>query len=474
MQKKLFSGLFLVILLNVLVKPFYIFGIDAQVQNQVSTEDYGLYFTLLNLSFLFNVVLDVGINNYNTRNIAQHPQLLSRYLGSIISLRSLLGLIYLVITLSVGFTLGFSEFAIHLLFLLAINQFFAGFIFYFRSNFAGMHLFKTDAIFSVLDRLILIGCCLILLYSSVFETEITISYFVYAQTFAYALSALIAFMYTLYLKPTRLKVNRLLSFAILKQSAPYALLILLMMLYNRTDVIMIDLLLEEGKTQAGVYAQGFRLLDAVTIFALLFAGVLLPSFSRLIKQKESVESVLKTAAQLLISVSLLVACLGFVYSKEIMELIYVKDTALSWRSFQWIIFSFLPISITYIFGTLLTANGSLKVLNYMAFGGLLLNLFLNFFMIPVLQSEGAALATFLTQIITAIAQLFLAVSIFKLSINFKVILKLTLLFILLFFGIQFLKTELSLLFGTAITVVFFLFYLLLSKMIDLRKIKSLF
>lgn len=474
MKKKFFSGLFLVILLNVLVKPFYIFGIDAQIQNQVSTEDYGLYFTLLNLTFLFNIVLDIGINNFNTKNIAQHPQVLSRYLGSIVGLRIFLGLIYLSITLGFGLILDFNSFAIHLLFLLALNQFFAGFIFYFRSNFTGMHLFKTDAIFSVLDRLLLIGFCLVLLYTNWFGRVIKIEEFVYAQTLAYGVAAILALFYTLRLKPAKLKIKKLFSYAILKQSAPYALLILLMMLYSRTDVIMMEVLLEDGKKQAGIYAQGFRLLDAVNIFALLFAGILLPIFAKLINQKESITAILKTAAQLLISIAILVGFTGFMLSQELMDLIYLKDTQSSSQSFQWIIVTFIPIATTYIFGTLLTANGSLKQLNYMAFGGLILNLILNYILIPLFKSEGAAFATLITQTITAVAQIFIAIKLFKLKVNLKVVFKLLLFAILTIALLFFLKPFIDLISMLLIIAFFSLIYFIAFKIINIKEIKSYF
>ena len=38
MQKKFISNLALMVLLNLLVKPIAIFGIDAAVQNRVATE----------------------------------------------------------------------------------------------------------------------------------------------------------------------------------------------------------------------------------------------------------------------------------------------------------------------------------------------------------------------------------------------------------------------------------------------------
>ena len=106
MQKKFFGSLILIVLLNVLIKPFYIFAIDAQVQNTVGSEAYGVYFSLLNFSFLFNIMLDIGITNYNTKNIAQHPNTVSKYIGRILGLRMLLALIYLFLTLGSALILG--------------------------------------------------------------------------------------------------------------------------------------------------------------------------------------------------------------------------------------------------------------------------------------------------------------------------------------------------------------------------------
>jgi O-antigen/teichoic acid export membrane protein len=49
---------------------------------------------------------------------------------------------------------------------------------------------------------------------------------------------------------------------ILKKSYPYALLILLMMMYSKMDTLMIERLHVDGLKQVGIYAQAYRLLDA--------------------------------------------------------------------------------------------------------------------------------------------------------------------------------------------------------------------
>jgi hypothetical protein len=66
MQKKFLTNLAFLLLLNFLIKPFYIFGIDRTVQNVVGATDYGLYYGLVNFTFLFNIIMDLGISKLNS------------------------------------------------------------------------------------------------------------------------------------------------------------------------------------------------------------------------------------------------------------------------------------------------------------------------------------------------------------------------------------------------------------------------
>jgi len=107
MQKKFITNLALLLFVNLLVKPLWIFGIDRQVQNTVGPEEYGLYFFLFNFSFLFYIFLDLGITNFNTRNIAQNNQLLNKHLSGISILKLLLGVLYGVVMIVFGIVWGY-------------------------------------------------------------------------------------------------------------------------------------------------------------------------------------------------------------------------------------------------------------------------------------------------------------------------------------------------------------------------------
>ena len=405
MQRKFITNLFFLLFLNLLIKPVWIFGIDRHVQNTLGSERYGEYFILFNFSLLLNILLDLGITNFNNRNISQHRHLLNKHLGGIVSLKFLLGLLYAGITLLAALFLNYSTERVELLMLLTINQFLVSFILYLRSNLAGLHQFRTDSILSIVDRLLMIIFCLILLNEEILGISFNLRYFVLAQTLAYALTALIAFaVLNRQTSVLNFRPNPIFMLVILRKSMPYAFLILLMFFYNRMDSVMLDLLLENGELESGIYAQGYRILDAANMIGFLTAGLLLPLFSRAFKQDERIDELTRTALGFLLSISTAVAILCWLFGEEIIHLLYTEGSSYSASVFSVLILSFIPVSMTYLFGTMLTAAGKLRWLNRMAAAGLILNLVLNLIFIPKYGALGSAVTTLITQFTTAVLQ----------------------------------------------------------------------
>ena len=420
MQRHFFSNLFLNLCLNLLIKPLAIFAIDATVQNRVGQEEYGLYFTLLNLTVIFNIFLDFGINNYTTKTIAQNPQQTSNYFGTLMSFRLVLFLLYVFIIFSLAILLGYQWREFYLLLFLVFNQLLIFSIAFFRSHFAGLHLFKTDAIISVLDRALLIifaGAFLFVLNGD----SKNIEWFIYTQTLCYFITVLIAaFLLRNKISGPFLYWNFRSSLSIVKQSIPYALLILLMLLYNRIDAVILERLHSNGRVEVGFYAQGYRLLDAVYMFGMIFAGLLFPMFSRLLKESiKEVILLLKTAGNLLIGGSIVVVAITTFNAEWLLSLIYINVEQSAVFSFCILMICFIPISMNFIFGTLLTANGSLKTLNIISFLGVLLNVTINTLLVPDLGAKGAAISALITQSFVCVIQFYYAYRIikFKISIN---------------------------------------------------------
>ncbi len=433
MKRKFITNLILLVFLNLLIKPFWIFGIDRTVQNMVGDESYGLYFALFNFSMILNILLDIGITNYNNCNIAKHNFLLSKHLANIVGLKLILAVVYTVFSLTIAFIIGYSKIQFHILFFLILNQFMISLTLYLRSNISALHLFRTDSLLSVLDRFLMIIICSIFLFTNILKGKFDIRWFVYSQTIAYLLTVIITFIIVLH-KSGRIKLQFHKKFILvfLRKSYPYALLILLMSLYNRIDSVMLERMLPEpiGKEQAGIYAQAFRLLDAVAMFGALVGGLLLPIFARMIKQKDPVGQMVKLSFSLLIVPAIIISVACALYNSEIMTLLYKSNTRQSSELLGVLMIGFIGIASSYIFGTLLTANGSMKALNIMALCGVILNLTLNLILIPEYQAYGSAFASVTTQLFTGISQFFIAMHILKLKPGLKYIVKITI-FILL-------------------------------------------
>ena len=188
MKKRFITNLALLVFLNLLIKPFWFFGIEVGVQNQVGEEIYGFYFSLFNFAFILNILLDLGINNFNNRAIARDHHLLQDHLAAIIPLKLFLSLIYAGIVLIAGKLVGYSPEQFKMLWILVGNQFLASFILYFRTNISGLQFYRTDSLLSVMDRSLMILFTGLLLWGNFTSEPFKIEWFVYAQTASYSLT----------------------------------------------------------------------------------------------------------------------------------------------------------------------------------------------------------------------------------------------------------------------------------------------
>lgn len=434
MNSRFLKNIIFLLFINLLVKPFWILGVDRTVQNLVGDASYGTYLAIFNFSYLFYIILDIGLTNFNSKNIAQNNQLLSKYFVGISQAKIFLSIGYFIIIFLIGLMIGYNGEQLKLLGIVGLNQVLLSFILYVRSNIAALLLFKTDSILSVLDRVLMILICSFLLWSGIFpQSNFSIYWFVYSQTISYIITLIIAIF--IVLKHTGklvIKFNLPFILMIIKKSLPYALLVLLMSFYNRLEPVLIERILPKdiSATQAGIFAKAYRLFDAGNNISYLFSVILLPLFASVIKKGEDLQSLVKQSFSLMLTMTCLISIACIFYSQNIMELLYPRsENELldlynirineSSKILQILMGSFVSISITYIFGTLLTANGNLRQLNFVAAIGVIINVALNFIFIPKFKAQGAAFTSLCVQFSTCFIQFFIAKKTFGFKLGTK-------------------------------------------------------
>ncbi|HHB78278.1 MAG TPA: hypothetical protein ENK85_03470 [Saprospiraceae bacterium] len=396
MKREFLINVVLVIGLNVLVKVFFIFGIDRGVQNLVGPAAYGAYFAILNLAYLFQIINDFGIQNFNNKHIAQHRQLLPKYLPNILVFKAILGIIFMMIFLFFGWVLGYWALSKSVLIAIGLNQILVALIYYLRSNVSALGFYRLDSVFSVLDKFLMIIIIGTLLWTPSFRTNFTMEWFAWGQFISLFLTTLIG-LFFLYrkVKIPRIRLNLPFLLVIIKESGPYALLGLLMAIYSRIDSVMLSQLVSEHET--GIYASAFRLMDAGTMVGLLISAFLLPMFVRQIKMREPTEDLAQLVIKMMWVVGVTAAIPVIIFREPIMKMLYTEGDAYSANVLGLLMLALLALMWSSVNGVLLLAAGAIRQLNKMYFWAVLLNLGLNAFIIPTHGAVGAAFVAAITQ-----------------------------------------------------------------------------
>lgn len=413
------------VFVNLLIKPFWVFGIDRTVQNKLGEHEYGLYFAIFNFTYLFQILLDFGFQNYNNREVAAENNRINELLPSILIFKTLLFIIYLVLCVVIAYPLGYLSKPF--IWIILCNQILLSFNIYLRSNVSAHQHFITDALLSVLDKLLMILFCAVLIWGNLSSFQLTIYNFALAQMAAYIITFIVCLFFAFRLA-TKLVINFSLGsfLQIAKETLPYAVIYFLMTTYYRIDGVMLERLQGvNGAMETGVYAQGYRIMESLNNIGYLFAGILLPLFTYRISRRIEINSLLKSGVSIIFCVAVSIIVCLFKYRLDIMQLLYsTSNVQYSAEVFGYLLLNFFPVAILYVIGTLLTANQNFRLMIYTLVFAVVLNISLNFYLITNYGAKGAGQATLITQLFMLLSYGIYCIRIFKIAFNIKYIIQL--------------------------------------------------
>jgi len=470
---RFYSSLGLLLVLNILVKPLWVFGIDRPVQNIAGTATYGIYFSLFNLSFILSFLLDWGLSSFINRELAAGPAAYSRNTGFFIRLKVFMVLFYTVIALSVAWLSGIQH--MDWLWLLIGIQSLTSLFLFIRAVISAHQWFRADAWFSVLDKsLMILLCGGFLLFPA--WGGLSIDRFLWIQLAATGLALLMA-LGLLHRKGIRL-ISR--SFtghtgSMFRSAIPYALIILLMAAHYRLDGFLLERLHPQGSYEAGQYAAAYRLLDAVNMVGFLLASFLLPFIARQQQQMSHVNDAVLFIRHFLLLLALGITALALVFAPWIHTVLYHDDSPSAITVLQYCLPAITGDFLVQVYCTVLTATGYIWTFCLIVFISLLVNIGLNLYWIPTQGALGSCYAALISHTGCGIACMLLARNKTGISLAFLSLLKTILigamLFCFLYFG-QSMITAPFWLISAGVVLVFGM--AMLTGLIDLRNWKKLF
>jgi O-antigen/teichoic acid export membrane protein len=393
--RSFFKNLSLLLVLNILVKPVWIFFIDRSVQNTVGFEAYGQYFAVLNLTYVLYFLADAGLSNWMNQRIASGNEV---SLSQLIKLKLALLFLFTAAVAAVAFISGVD--ALHLVWpVIAIQVLNSVFVFL-RSLVTARQFFKTDAFLSVLDKTLMIGLCAPFIFFPQRFGDITLPLFLQWQMLATGIAVVSAAVF-LFWKKGEQPVAPVSTPLILQGIMPFALIILLMSTHYRLDGFLLEQLHSNGSFEAGVYAAAYRLLDAANMMGYLAAGFLVPFIARHQQEREVLNKTVLFTRHGLMLIGIGTACFVWVFALELHSLLY-GDENISGAEVMRLCLATLPAYfLTHIYGSVLTATARFKAFIQVLLASVLINAGLNIVFIPIYGAEGAAWVSIISQYICA-------------------------------------------------------------------------
>lgn len=149
------------------------------------------------------------------------------------------------------------------------------------------------------------------------------------------------------------------------------------------------------------------------MFGYLFASLLLPMFARLIKLREPVAPLVSMSFKLIWAGSVTLTMAIFFAREDLLRwMMPLRASDYRFDVLGVLIWAFIPVSVTYIFSTLLTARQLMMKMNRFFLMGIAIDVALNLLLIPHWQAFGSAVAAVVTQVFISGAMVWLSIRAF--------------------------------------------------------------
>jgi O-antigen/teichoic acid export membrane protein len=413
--KQYFKNISFLFFINFAVKPIWVFVLDRKFQLMYGNELYGNYFSLLSLIYIYSIVLDLGIHNYVTKKMADKSYNLATDFQRLLYVKIGLGFLYLLIVFATIFMFNYSYSQSLLFLMIAINQLLFSFFQFGRSFVQGLQRFGLDSWLSSIDRIFLVLLGSVLVYTTL-GMNLGIFSFIGIHFIAYVLS--LAITYFFLLREIEIVKNRF-SFLfipkLIKDAMPFIIISVLMVIYTRIDAVLLQNIIPNGNEHSGIFALSYRFFDSAYNALYLLSMFLLPAVSAhfvsqnhtIIRQKVFYSFVIATV------IALGFVVLTFIGCKEIFHYLYKTDSPYAIHTYQLGVWSVLGVAWMYVFGSFLTGIGKYKPIILIVAIGVLLNIGLNLWLIPIYKAVGAAIACSVAQLFVGISKGIYSVYVFK-------------------------------------------------------------
>lgn len=377
---------------NAAVKPLWFVFLLLSTR-LLGAAEFGRAMTALSIVTLLGVLLEGGLDIQLVRQVAAAPESGRRFLSHSVPLKIVSGLVVGAVALTASFVAGPFR-ALRPLMLPAAGLVLCNaLLLHLRGLFRARERMRLEAVSLVVERLVVMGLCLVALRLSPVADLYLV---VYAVALALTLGLTAWQVQRLAGWPTLPVERNYLWEGVLRPSLPFALMNIFAVVYFRSGTILLSILTGQDAL-VGHFNAGYRLVESYMLIPNLITAPLYPVLARRSGEGRGLSPLLLTAARAVLLLTLLIAVPMVVYRAGFTRAFFGDEFRSAAPAVGLLSLAMLPVGLNFLFGSLTAVSGRQPRANRWIVGITAGNVLANLVAIPRWGVPGAAGVALLTE-----------------------------------------------------------------------------
>ncbi len=383
-----------------IISKLFAYGIIVVLSRTLGPEGLGQYSFIFYYVGLLGIFSDLGVGYYFMREVARDRSKAEELLPDVLGFKVVLAMLNFLVIVALTLPLPKPEWMKILIILVGAEAMLTWVAYIFIRIMYAHEVTKYEAIARVAERTWAFFVGGATLY---FRRSLTS--FVLILLIGYAVRELLRIKWgSRFVDVIKIRFRPEVWISILKKSYPFWLMGLFTMIYYRTDMVMLSLM--RGDYETGIYRAAYTLIEVSLFIPKVLFATTMPSMARLwTEDRRTLEILLKKSFQLVLGLGVLGA-VGYYILARLGVIVVFGDNFLPSAHVLRILSLVIPFMfLNSLLGSFMNATG--KERTFMKIAGLtaLLNVVLNYILIPYYSASGAAIATVISQGIISISLL---------------------------------------------------------------------
>jgi len=366
----------------------------------LGTAGFGKYsFVFAYLAF-FNIITDLGLQTILVREMAREPTRAPKLIGNAYIIRWILTALAVASSIIVITLMSYPADTTTYIYIASLTVLFISFSDFYRTIFEA----NLRMEYNIVAKLAFKGVSATLILFIIFMKG-TLLHIMIALVFSEMVKTTLNYLFSRKFVKPQFEIDFGLWKYMIKEALPIAIYSVVWVIHFRTDVVMLSMM--QGDAPVGIYSAAYKLCDPLSLIPGALTVSLFPLMSQFFKNSRrnliktyelSIKYVLIMILPIAISITFL--------ADRIIFLIYGAEFKYSADVLRILVWAFVLTSINSVLLNLLISINQQKLNTISITLCAITNVILNFFLIPILSYNGAALATVVTKAVLLLASFF--------------------------------------------------------------------